>query len=239
MARALNANEFLGKKFEELEFNDHWHKSFGNPESNFSVLMYGKPKNGKTEYCTMLAKYMTKFGKVLYNSFEQGFSKSLQDAWRRQKLNEVSNRVLIVHKEPFDAMVARLKKKKSPPTVFIDSLQYIKMTYEQWQYLRNTFPRKRFIMICHAEGDDPKGGAAKAIEYDVDIMVLVKGFEAHPRSRFGGNEPYVFYEQGHINWLKRQGKEPRQKKEPTKTGPTTPELNFSPATPEEVQMKVV
>ena len=225
MARALNAKEFLSKKFETLPFDDVWLQAFGEPEANFSMIIYGKSGNGKTEVAVKFMKYMTKFGKCLYDSFEQGFSRSLQQAWIRQKIEEVSAQTLVVHKEPFEELVSRLRKKKSPRTVFIDSVQYIKLTYEQWQYLRTQFPRKRFIMIAHAERDDPKGGAAKAIEFDVDIKVLIKGFQLFPRSRFGGNEPFVFYEQGHQNWLLRQQKNrPMQK---SKTEETAPELPFA------------
>lgn len=213
MARALNAKEFLNKRFVVLPFDGQWLKTFGEPESNFSMIIYGKSGNGKTEFAVMFSKYITRFGKAIYNSFEQGFSKSLQDAWRRQGLADVSNHLLLVHKEPFDEFVERLKRKKSPSTVVIDSLQYIRMTYQQWQYLRNTFPRKRFILIAHAEGDEPKGSAARDIEFDVDIKVLIKGFQVLPKSRFGGNEPFVFYDKGHANWLMRQGKLPGKKKQ--------------------------
>jgi len=206
MARALNAKEFLNKKFEVLPFTGKWRDAFGEPETNFSMIIYGKSGNGKTELAVMFMRYMTGFGKCLYDSFEQGFSRSLQDAWRRQKIEDVSNHTLIVHKERFEDLVERLRKKKSPHTVFIDSIQYIKLTYEQWQFLKETFPRKRFIVIAHAQGDDPKGAAAAAIEFDVDIKLLVKGFKVYPKSRFGGNEPFVFYEKGHANWLAKQNK---------------------------------
>ncbi|HNP24646.1 MAG TPA: ATP-binding protein [Panacibacter sp.] len=206
MARALNANEFLNKQFQVLPFTGSWLSTFGEPENNFSMIIYGKSGQGKTELCIMFAKYLTRFGRVLYNSFEQGYSKSLQDAIRRQGLDEVSAHILFTHKERYDAMVSRLKKKKSPRIVFIDSVQYIKLAYEQWQELRNLFPKKMFIMIAHAEGDEPKGGPAKAIEFDVDIKVLVKGYQAHPKSRFGGNEPYTIWEEGFHRWLLRQNK---------------------------------
>lgn len=225
MARALNGKEFLNKKFETLPFEGIWKEAFGEPETNFSMIISGKSGNGKTEVSVMFMKYMTKFGKCLYNSFEQGFSRSLQDAWRRQNIEEVSAQTLVIHKERFDELMKRLHKKKSPRTVFIDSIQYIKLTYEQWQELRETFPRKRFILIAHAEGDEPKGSAAKAIEFDVDIKTLAKGFQLFPRSRFGGNEPFVFYEKGHENWLLRQQKlRPMPK---IKETDKAPELPFS------------
>lgn len=212
MARALNAKEFLSKKFETLKFTGEWLATFGEPETNFSMIIYGKSGNGKTEFAVMFAKYLTNFFRTLYDSFEQGFSKSLQDAFRRQKMHEVSDKILLVHKEDYASLIARLAKKKSARIVIIDSVQYIKLTYDQWQYMREKFPNKIFILIAHAEGDEPKGGAAKAIEFDVDIKVLVKGYQAWPKSRFGGNEPYMIWEKGHLNWLSRQNKNIKSQK---------------------------
>lgn len=213
MARALNAKELLQKIFHILEFTGAWKDSFGEPEKNFTMIIYGKSGNGKTEFAIMLAKYLTRFGKVLYNSFEQGFSKSLQDAIRRQRMDEVSSNFLVTHKEPYDTMVARLKKKKSPKIVFIDSIQYIRLTISQWHELRNMFPGKVFVMIAHAKGDEPEGFHAQKIEFDVDIKVLVKGYQAHPKSRFGGNEPYMIWDDGHRRWLARQKNRSVQPKE--------------------------
>lgn len=212
MARALGITEFLAKKFTELDFDGIWEKAMGRPESNCKIIIYGKPKNGKTEFCVQLAKYMTRFGKVLYNSFEQGHSKSLQDAFKRQNMNEVKGKLIVTHKERFEEMFKRLKKKKSPYIVFIDSLQYIKLTGEQWKLLIETFPRKIFIVISHAQGDDPKGSSALEIQYDVDISILVKGFCASCQGRFGGGDDIIIWEEGHQRYLRRiaknKGKEP-------------------------------
>lgn len=204
MARALGVKEFLNKKFTELQFTEQWLDTMGLPERNFKAIIYGKPKNGKTEFCVQFAKYLTRFGRVLYNSFEQGHSRSLQTAWQRNGMHEVNGRIIVTHKEKFDDMVARLKRKKSPQIIFIDSLQYIKLTADQWRLLVDTFRKKIFIVISHASGDDPKGTAAEAVQYDVDISVLVKGFVAHVSSRFGASGELMIYEKGHRDWLKKQ-----------------------------------
>lgn len=206
MARALGVTEFLQKKFDEFAFDGKWLEAMGKPEKNFKMIIYGKPKNGKTEFCIQFAKYMTKFGKVLYNSFEQGHSKSLQDAFRRQNMQDVKGKIIVTHKEKYQDMFNRLKRKKSPQIVFIDSLQYIKLSGDQWKELIETFPRKVFIVISHAQGDEPKGEGAITIQYDVDISVLVKGFAAHCQGRFGGGSEIIIWEEGHQRYLSRIAK---------------------------------
>ena len=221
MARALGVTELYSKKFEILTFTGDYEKSYGNPEKNFSAIFYGKSGNGKTEGVIMFCKYLCQFGNVYYNSYEQGHSESLVSALRRQKMEDVRGRFLVGHKEPYQEMIKRLKKKKSPQTVVIDSIQYIRMTYDMWLELRNMFPRKRFILISHANGDEPDGYHAKKIEFDVDIKVLVKGYVAHPKCRFGGNHDFMIWEEGHrryINRVRNKGKLPEAPKE------TAPEL---------------
>lgn len=206
MARALGVTEFLNKKFIEYEFEGEWHAALGNPERNFKGIIFGRPKNGKTEFCVRFAKYLTRFDRVLYNSFEQGHSKSLQDAFIRQGMAEVAGKIVVTHKETYAQMFARLKKKKSPRIVFIDSVQYVKFTVDEWVALITAFPKKCFICISHADGEEPKGGVAKAIQYDVDFSIQVKGFAAHCASRFGGGETIIIWPEGHRRYMERQMK---------------------------------
>ena len=206
MKRALGVTEFLSKKFIEFDFEGTWLAAMGKPEKNFKAIIYWRPKNGKTEFCIMFAKYLTKYGKVLYNSFEQGHSKSLQDAFRRQQMMDVKGKIIVTHKERFEEMHHRLKIKKSPNIVFIDSVQHIKLTQDQWKQLINDFPKKVFIVISHAQGDEPKGGVADFIQYDVDISIHVKGFKAHCQGRFGGGDDIIIWEEGHQRYLNRINK---------------------------------
>lgn len=154
------------------------------------MLVYGQPGNGKTEFAIQLAKYMTNFARVYYNSFEQGISKTLQDALIRNKMQEVAGKIIFGDKENFQEMIVRLRKRNSPHVVIIDSRDYMQLTSEQYKKLVDTFPRKCFIVICWESARKPKGEHAKAIEFMVDIKVNVRSFLAHFRSRFGGNVPF-------------------------------------------------
>jgi hypothetical protein len=206
MGRALGVTEFLAKKFDVLEFDSHWLESYDRPERNFSAMFYGESGNGKTEYTTMFAKYLTKFGSVLYNSIEQGSSRSLQASWERQGMHEVKGRITLADRESYGSMILRLKKKNSPNFVIIDSTRYMRLTYDMWQELRGMFKKKSFILIAHGSGDNPKSYSDKEILFDVDIKVQVKAYQAIPRCRFGGNKPYIFYQEGHDKLVKQAKK---------------------------------
>lgn len=188
--RAIGVTEFLAREFDCYEFEGRWKNSFGLPEKNFTMLVYGRPGNGKTEFCIQFAKYMAGFTKVHYNSYEQGISKTLQDALRRNNMQEVAGKITFGNKENFSELMERLRNRNSAKVVFIDSRDFMKLNADQYKELVTAFPRKSFIIICWESARKPKGEYAKAIEFMVDIKVHVTDFKAHFRSRFGGNAPF-------------------------------------------------
>lgn len=192
--KAIGINDFLDRKFKHYELDGQLQLCIGNPETNFKMLVYGDPKNGKTEFCIQLAKLFAPFRKVYYNSFEQGIGKTLQDAVKRNNMQEVSGRVMFGNKESFEQMDKRLSGKGSPGIVFIDSRDYMNLTDQQFKQLIEKHRRKAFILICWANGDKMKGEHAKNIAYMCDITVFVKNFKAHPVSRFGGNQTYTIWD---------------------------------------------
>lgn len=193
MQRAIGVKDFLKRKFVCFPFDGEWAETFGEPETNFKMIVYGASGNGKTEFCIKFAKYCSQFAKVYYNSFEQGVSKSLQDALLRNNMEEVEGQVIFGDKESLTEMVIRLKKKHSPRIVFIDSRDYMNLKAEEFKLLTTTFPHKAFVIICWESSGRPKGEPAKDMEYMCDIKVRVKNFTANPRCRFGGNKPYVIW----------------------------------------------
>lgn len=215
LSKTITSAQFIKMTFSTLEFTGAWKDFMGCPEDNFSMLLYGESGNGKTEGEVQFCKYIASFGQVYFNSNEQGISLSLQTSWIRNNIVEMGAAVRLVHKEPYDKMVQRLKRKKSAKIVFIDSIQHTKITYDMWIALRAMFPKKIFILISHSDGRLPQGAAAKAILYDVDVKVFVKDFVMYARSRFGGGKSYMIYEQGYRDAMQRKtGKKSKQIKLP-------------------------
>lgn len=191
--RSIGISEFLEKKFITYAFEGEWAATFGEPERNMRVIIYGRPGQGKTEFCIKLAKYMAKFTKVYYNSFEQGISKTLQDALRRNNMREVNGRVIFGDQETFAEMRKRLANKNAPQVVFIDSRDYINLTANEFKILIDEHPRKAFVIVCWESGGKPRGEFAKQIEFMCDVKIRVSDFTAYPRSRFGGNQNFVIW----------------------------------------------
>lgn len=176
-----------------MPFTGPWRKSLGKPCRQFSMMIMGPSGEGKTEFAIKLSKYLAGFGKVAYNSIEQGFSHTLKMAVQRNHLQEVADNFLILDKEELPELTERLKKQRSPDFVVIDSLQYLRANKEDYFAFANQFhPKKGIIYISHQDGNDPKGALARDVWFDVDIHVRVEGFKAYPSKRLnGGGEPFV------------------------------------------------
>jgi hypothetical protein len=194
--RAMSVEKLLKKKFKIMRFENEFKNSFGTPELSGSWIIWGNSANGKTRFTLQLSKYLTTFGKVGYNSLEEGAKLSFQRAIKQTGMITVSKRFLIIDGETIEQLKERLKKQKSPNIIIIDSVQYTDLDKNTYKNLLNEFPNKLFIFISHAEGKNPKGAIATAIKYDADVKIRVEGYKAFPLSRFGGNEPYIIWEEG-------------------------------------------
>ena len=191
--RALSVSDIRKYKPVELNFTGAWKASIGTPELCGTWLIWGNSANGKTRFALQLAKYLTNFRHVAYNSLEEGLSKSMQEAIIATGLDK---NFVLLDKETVEDLIHRLRKRRSPDVIFIDSLQYTGLNYNQYKELRREFPHKLFIFISHAEGNEPKGNVARSIKYDAFVKIPVIGYAAYPQSRFGGGEKYVVWQYG-------------------------------------------
>ncbi len=181
--RAYSVNNVLNAKFKGLDFEGVWLDLIGKPAMGKSWIIWGQSGSGKTTFNMMLAKYLSKFERVIYNSLEEGLSKSIQNAYNRAGLTEKHNVLLI--EESMEDLTRRLHRKKSPNVVFIDSLRYTRLrTWEDYRRFCDIFSNKILIWVGHAQGKEPKGNLAKDVRYDSMVKIYVEGFRAFATSRY-------------------------------------------------------
>lgn len=197
MGRAASVEQVLRTRFKVLPFDGEWKEAIGCPEMTGSWIIWGNSGNGKTRFALQLCKYLCRFGRVAYDSLEEGVSASLMKALQETGMMDVRRRFVVLDKEPIDQLMERLSKGKSPDVVCIDSLQYTGMSYEQYKALKERFPKKLFIWISHAEGAQPEGRVAKKVRFDSNVKVFVQAYRAEPVSRYGGGKPYIVWEEGY------------------------------------------
>lgn len=196
--RALTVSNIINKKRDLLPFQGPWLHSFGRPELRGSWLIWGESGSGKTTLVMQLCKYLTGFDRVLYNSLEEGDSESVKLALIRVGMQEAGRRFLLLDKEPIDDMKERLRKRRAPRIVVIDSIQYAGLNYTQYKELIEEFTTTLFIWISHAEGKNPKGRTAQEVRYDAYVKAYVEGYMTTPVSRYvaGDSEPYIIWHEG-------------------------------------------
>lgn len=199
MAKTLGVTQFLSMKKKTMSFDGAWKEAIGEPECCGSWYISGASASGKTRFCCLLAKYISGFERVLYNSLEEGDSVSLQKAFRAVGMEEANKRVILTVKEPLEEMIERLKAKRSPNVIFIDSLQYIALNRTRYLKMVEMFPRKLFIIISHAKGNNPPSDFALFVKYDAFVKIWVEGYVAKCESRYrDGNDEgkYIIWPEG-------------------------------------------
>lgn len=198
--RAISVSQLEAMTFNELPFDGEWLELVGEPEISGAWLIWGESGNGKTRFALQLAKYLAQFARVAYNSMEEGASKSMKKAFREVGMSEVKRRVILLDNEPVDLLKERLRRRRSPDVVIIDSVQYSGMNYRDYVALRSEFGNKLFILISHAEGKSPAGRTAKSIRYDAFVKIRVEGYRAFALSRYGGGKPYDIWREGALTY---------------------------------------
>jgi hypothetical protein len=136
----------------------------------------------------MLAKYLTSFRRVAYDSVEEGLSLTMQMALERVAMEETGTRFILLEKEEIGELKERLIKKMSPEIVFLDSVQFAELTFTDYKMMKATFPHKLFVYISHKKGHEPDGRTATRIWRDANVVFNVEGFRAFPVGRYGGGE---------------------------------------------------
>lgn len=203
--KSLGVQQFLQKKFKLLGIDGEWRGLLGELPDAFTGIIYGASGNGKTELCIRLAKYFTLFEKAAWLSYEQGHGYDLQRAIVRNDMMLCNGKFTVIDPmkkmKPgmtiFQELDKYLGKRGTPRFIFIDSLDYTRITFEQYDALKQKYGHKKAIIwISHAEGKKPKSAVGRDIEYDGGFGILVSKFIATPiKSRFGAIEDYIIWEE--------------------------------------------
>ncbi len=193
--KAKSMTEYLagGGRGSRMKFEGEWLAHMGQPERRGTIIICGPSFNGKTRYAIKLCKQLSYFTKVLYNSFEEAGRDSLRQAFEQEGMRERNGHVQVLDGEPMDELAKRLSEKRSAGAVIIDSLQYTRMSYEQYVEFTRGFPDKLFVFISHADGKKPAGSTAERVWYDAGVKVWVSLYTAYAQSRYGGGQPYVVW----------------------------------------------
>jgi len=183
-AGIMNSMDFANLEFDTLGFRGKWLKLIGDPSSNFTAMVYGKPKMGKSYLCIDFAGYLARnHGKVLYVAKEEGLDMTLQ-----KKLNDKA----VAHPNLFVSSFLPTSI-TTYDFIFLDSVNRLGLEPTDLNKLKAANPTKSFIFIFQSTKDGNFRGA-NSFQHDVDVVIEVpqKG-KAIQMGRFNqGGEIEIF-----------------------------------------------
>jgi hypothetical protein len=199
--RALTVQNVLDKKYKLFDFEDEWYDAFSNPERSGVWFIWGNSGNGKTSFVLKLIKCLAKFDRIIFNSLEEGATHTLQKSFLDLGMREVNGRLLVVQENP-EKLLERLRAKRSPGIVIIDSFQYFGLSYKQYIDFKESLPGKLIVFISHAEGKLPASRAAQSVAYDATLKIWIEGYKAISKGRYLGptGEYIIWPERAAIYW---------------------------------------
>lgn len=192
LKRALSPKEILAMTYVSLPWDGDWARVFGRPTINETWFIHGPSAGGKSSFVMQLTRKLTEYGTVLYMSYEEKANQTFQERMARFKMGEVQGRLRVAGHDAFEELIIRLKRKKSPKFVIVDSFQKAGWSYENAVELIERFPRKCFIFISHEYKGQPMGKPAIRLKYEAGVKIRVVGYKAYCQGRFIP-EPGVYF----------------------------------------------
>lgn len=165
----ISLSELKEKTFEVYNFENEYLELLGQPSKSFSAIIYGESGQGKSTWSIKFADYLTKFGKVLYNSSEEGISQSLKG-----KLLKYESDIMLGSCKNVREL-QKILKTQNFDFIFIDSLNDMEIKDNQFEELLSL--KKSFIFIMQATKGGNFKGSTK-FSHDTDIRIKVENYEA-------------------------------------------------------------
>jgi len=185
MARTLSAKQVLTIKFDTIRLGGGWDECVGEIETTGVWFIWGNSGNGKTSAVVSLCKELSAFGKVLYNSREEGVSLTMQNTLRRYGMGELGSRFQLANMS-LPELDEKISQQRSPKFVVLDSFQFMGLTYKDFRAFCEKHKNKLLIFVSRTRGRQPEGRAATSAMYDASCKIWVEGYKAFSKGRFVG-----------------------------------------------------
>ena len=205
MARTLSAKQVLQMKFDTVRLGSGWHDCVGEVETTGVWFIWGNSGNGKTSTVVSLCKELAEYGKVLYNSREEGVSLTMQNTLRRYGMGELGSRFQLANLSLED-LDAKISQPRSARFIVLDSFQFMGLSYREFRAFCEKHPTKLLIFVSRTHGRQPEGRAACSAMYDASLKIWVEGYKAFSKGRFIGRTGEItIWEEGAVKYW--EGKE--------------------------------
>ena len=176
----MSSRDLKDYRYDNYDFDGKWLDLVGKPAKKFHMMVYGRPKQGKSYFCFDLAQYLSNFGKVLYIAAEEGFSATLQK--KLEDMGGDNENLDFANFRDYETIKNALPG-HDYRFVVIDSVNYIRIEPEQIEELKADNPRMALITVQQATKDGKFRGSQQ-FAHNCDIIIEVIQGVAHSTGRF-------------------------------------------------------
>jgi len=176
----MSSRDLKDYRYDNYDFDGKWLDLVGKPAKKFHMMVYGRPKQGKSYFCFDLAQYLSNFGKVLYIAAEEGFSATLQK--KLEDMGGDNENLDFANFRDYETIKNALPG-HDYRFVVIDSVNYIRIEPEQIEELKADNPKMALITVQQATKDGKFRGSQQ-FAHNCDIIIEVIQGVAHSTGRF-------------------------------------------------------
>ncbi|MCB9225358.1 MAG: AAA family ATPase [Crocinitomicaceae bacterium] len=180
--KIICSNDLKGMKFRSLDFKDDWQSLLGKPSVDFKMAVFGKPGQGKSTFCLQFANYLAQnFGRVLYVSGEEGFSKTMKD--KLQDNRAFDKNLFIADICSAEDMIENIPQ-NAYHFIIVDSLNNMGIDENSLLELEEHYNNCAMISIAQSTKKGEMRGSQEIL-HNVDIVLKVEdGFAECTKNRF-------------------------------------------------------
>lgn len=180
--KIISSSDLQKINHKALEFKDKWCEFFGYPSINFNCVIHGMSGEGKSTFAIQFANYLAEnFGRVVYISGEEGFSKTFRDKFSNN--NAVSDDLFVADLRTFEDVIKEIRT-NTFNFIFIDSLDNMKIDVNKMKELRERYKDSAIITISQSTKEGKIRGSYEIV-HDCDIAVKVEnGVATTIKNRF-------------------------------------------------------
>lgn len=186
----LTAEELEGMDYDKYVFGDDKYGNFmGNPAVGFHAIVYALPKAGKSIWSMQFADYLANhFGNVLYIASEEGFKGTI-----KQKISEWTKNRTNLKFGNFTGYEEIKNNIHGYDFVFIDSLDFAKISVEEMEELKALNPKTSFVTVKQVTKDGKFRGSQE-YAHNCDIIIEIIDGVAHQKGRYNPQSEMPVFE---------------------------------------------
>lgn len=201
--KIISSTQLSQMDYDALGFDGRWLNLLGQPSTNFHCAVHGMSGEGKSTFSIQFANYLAEnFGKVLFVSGEEGFSKTMKDKLNNN--NASSENLYFADLRFYQEFINEVKPNEYN-FIIIDSLDNMRIGAQDLKEIRTLHVNSGIITISQSTKDGKMRGSYEII-HDSDIAIRVSNGVAETiKNRFleKGRLFEIFEKQHPLEMLRR------------------------------------